>query len=564
MLDQRYYRALDRFLRNLAAGKEGSAVQASTPFAGKVLVLIGDTKQLPPVTSCNVAILEGHFKSTEWWAAAQPLSLDISERMRGDPEFAGFLEKVATNSKELERAGASDEILMPEYLRHHEEEGPALAWLHGEAMSYLRANLFSLEDTRAVSAICEVADTAYVCSINERCAQVNDAVVRDMRGQEVLLPSENAVLCDGESWSLGTFSSDEFLSSIRDGAKPPGQLRVCVGTIVFVMANMSMDLPKYTKCVVLGASPEKGAVKLIRVADLKKRHPSTHVILPPRPRDIFYLPRIKFEIKHQHLTITRTQCPIAPAFAYTVHKCQGQTLRRVLFDVKNGDIFSHGMLYVGCSRVRGRDDIRFLASPDQVEEGRVRVHNIVLSGLAGSQTIDTHYFSEEMSQASAIDRRGLLMRQLRRDKNAAAPEGFRTERVQCRPRPARAAEKGGARPEPRKRDDSSVDESNESEASARLRRDYEAEEDSEVSARLRRDYAEMEDSELSARLRGDWSESDGGSGAGSSGGHERSAGEKAPRKFRLGLKATKARRQKEQGALQGWKGGEHGKKGAEF
>jgi len=47
------------------------------------------------------------------------------------------------------------------------------------------------------------------------------------------------------------------------------------------------------------------------------------------------------------------------AFSYTVDKCQGQTLHRVLLDL-NGPRRSLPALYVACSRVRHRDHIRVL------------------------------------------------------------------------------------------------------------------------------------------------------------------------------------------------------------
>ena len=49
--------------------------------------------------------------------------------------------------------------------------------------------------------------------------------------------------------------------------------------------------------------------------------------------------------------IVRCQYPLRRAFALTYNKSQGQTLERVLLDVRL-KLFNHGYLYVGMSRVQ--------------------------------------------------------------------------------------------------------------------------------------------------------------------------------------------------------------------
>ena len=122
------------------------------------------------------------------------------------------------------------------------------------------------------------------------------------------------------------------------------------GTTVFIMNHMSPDLPRYTKCILLAAAADSGSVRLVRLSDVHKHRNDDGTYNDRALKEcIFSLPRITFTFEHQHLKIHRTQFPIAPAYAYTVHKSQGQTLHRVLLDIRNGDIFSHGMLYVAAS-----------------------------------------------------------------------------------------------------------------------------------------------------------------------------------------------------------------------
>ena len=449
MLDSRYYHALDTFLRRMAADSRDQAVQAlqHLPFGGKVLVLIGDMQQLPPVCKTFTQMVERSFKATDFWSGVIHERLKISERLKGDPEFAEYLEKIATDAKDLDRTG-DGKLCLPSYLKHETDEDNAIEWLFGDDLRELEQRRFNIHDPRSRAAALGLSKCAYLCSVNMRGRQVNRALTERMAGETQTLTSDNTVLCDGESFSVGHFSSADFLEEIHDGSSAPGQLYLKPGSVVFIMVNLSPSLPKYTKCVVLETSSTRGSVKLLRMRDLeesvkwdkgetdektgKRKGRALDLV-----RDSFSVPRMVKEIKHQHLTVRRTQFPLAPALAYTVHKCQGQTLDRVCFDVKNGEIFSHGMLYVGCSRVRHSRHLRFFAgSEDLTEDGRVIVGNVVLQSLIQKEQINLGLFSREMREAAALDKRGRdqYKRWQDRDLREAAPDGVRTERKWYNPK----------------------------------------------------------------------------------------------------------------------------------
>lgn len=78
-------------------------------------------------------------------------------------------------------------------------------------------------------------------------------------------------------------------------------------------------------------------------------------------------------------TLKRRQLPLKPAYAMTINKAQGQTLRHVgvLLD---SPVFTHGQLYVALSRVRDANSIK-LVLPAGCVAARNTVYSEVFGGL---------------------------------------------------------------------------------------------------------------------------------------------------------------------------------------
>ena len=75
---------------------------------------------------------------------------------------------------------------------------------------------------------------------------------------------------------------------------------------------------------------------------------------------IVLIPRISFIPKPSEYPFEwqRRQFPVRPAFAITINKSQGQTLKFAGVWLR-GEVFTHGQLYVACSRVSHPDNLRF-------------------------------------------------------------------------------------------------------------------------------------------------------------------------------------------------------------
>jgi ATP-dependent exoDNAse (exonuclease V) alpha subunit len=84
---------------------------------------------------------------------------------------------------------------------------------------------------------------------------------------------------------------------------------------------------------------------------------------------VLSIPKIKLFNKgspRSGLSFYRYQFPFAPAYAMSVNKAQGQTLKRVGIMMKS-DMFSHGQLYVALSRTSHVDNLMIAKTSPSTE-----------------------------------------------------------------------------------------------------------------------------------------------------------------------------------------------------
>ena len=77
----------------------------------------------------------------------------------------------------------------------------------------------------------------------------------------------------------------------------------------------------------------------------------------------------------------RRQFPVRPAFAMTINKSQGQTLKKVGVWLEE-PVFTHGQLYVCASRVEHPNELHFAIRKSNDRLTRNVVYKEALSGIA--------------------------------------------------------------------------------------------------------------------------------------------------------------------------------------
>lgn len=143
----------------------------------------------------------------------------------------------------------------------------------------------------------------------------------------------------------------EYLQSITPSGFPQARLRIKLGMPLIILRNLApgQGLCNGTRIVVT-----KTARNLIEGRILGGDHAGNTV----------FIPRITLITEGNDLpfVLRRRQFPVRPAFAMTINKSQGQSVRFVGLDLRT-PVFSHGQLYVALSRCTSADRIKVLFDP---------------------------------------------------------------------------------------------------------------------------------------------------------------------------------------------------------
>ena len=163
----------------------------------------------------------------------------------------------------------------------------------------------------------------------------------------------NNIACDLLEGELKTYYSDdstvadthnnnyskETLNSVSISGLPPHKLRLKKGMPVMLLRNLNPlnGLCNGTRLII------KKMLSRVIQCEISIGEKSGKRVLIPR------MPLITTDIKLPY-DLKRIQFPLRPAFAMTINKSQGQSLKYVGIWL-NEPVFTHGQLYVAMSRV---------------------------------------------------------------------------------------------------------------------------------------------------------------------------------------------------------------------
>ena len=388
MMENHYFERLNIIL------KESRAYGRNEAFGGIQLIVTGDFCQLPPVKPfqhcypCGRELLSVHggriyrcsehgdfrhsdqfaFKSVAW-KECDFVHVNLRNIHRqSDPEFKRILERIRL-SKPLD---TNDRNL----LLHHESETTGAVKLFPKRSQVKAVNEreFALLDSPIKTSPCWDH-----FQHNPNHWHLDDKKERD--------PHTNTLIA---------LEEHRFESVIR--------LREGMLVILLVNLDFQAELVNGSQGVIIGfqkakhiqdASPsnEHAVYKSARVAEFiaqesPKEYPVVRFI-NGEERTIFPSCQVD-ELGDQepgddepYSLISRTQIPLMAAWAMTIHKCQGMTLKRVIVNLS--DAWECGQEYVALSRATSLEGLKVEALPRRLKEGNPQVARFLLESFGGQE-----------------------------------------------------------------------------------------------------------------------------------------------------------------------------------
>jgi ATP-dependent DNA helicase PIF1 len=234
-----------------------------------------------------------------------------------------------------------------------------------------------------------VAEGAILAPTNEVARELSSTVSsRLLGGNAVTLRSADG-LQDPYSDPDNNYG-DDILNLHQPNGFPPHKLELRTGDVVTIVRNLDCVLKNGVRAIVMDVFPN---MLRIMVASGKEETIGT----------VHLLPRIKLIDDRLEtglpVAMFRIQFPVTLAWAMTINKAQGQTMKRVGLYLRT-QCFSHGQLYVALSRSPSIHGVRVITCK-KIRDVQV-VRNVVwpelLPGIPRAPVLNLNSFPPAWNQ----------------------------------------------------------------------------------------------------------------------------------------------------------------------
>jgi ATP-dependent DNA helicase PIF1 len=360
MTHRHAFEAVDRTLRDLM--KAVDPLLEEKPFGGKVVVFGGDFRQILPVVikGSREDIVGSCLRRSILWTHVKLIKLKINMRLQRaenqpdaaeQKEFADWLLEVGEGRIPTIRGLENNIIRLPNDIILPSQN-------INDLINFVYSNLTTNFNPQYL------VKRAILTPKNIDVHTVNTIIMDQFPGDAVEYLSADVI---EEQANPEHQYPTEFLNSLTIGGVLPHKLLLKKGSPIILLRNLN---------------PSDGLCNGTRLicCSFQKHIIEAEIITGKHAGLRTFIPRITLSPSNTTLpfTLKRRQFPVQPAFAMTINKSQGQTLDWVGLYLPT-PVFSHGQLYVACSRITSKRNLKLLIIKQLGDNANLinYTHNIV-------------------------------------------------------------------------------------------------------------------------------------------------------------------------------------------
>jgi ATP-dependent exoDNAse (exonuclease V) alpha subunit len=331
MQHRHIHEAVDRTFRDLRS--------SDRPFGGVTVVFGGDFQQILPVIvrGSRAQTVSACMQRSTLWGDTRVLHLKLNMRLdRDDAEERNFA-KWQLEVGHGQHTGENGNILLPDHFRCTANTIPALVDTIYPGIHDPQQHSDQYFSERTI-----------LSSRNDDVDELNTYILNKFPGEARVYHSADSLPNNTpEQQTEGELMYPvEYLNTINCSGLPLAQLALKVGCPVMVLRNLN---PRHGVCNGSRGIITRMGNRVLEIRLLTGDHAGERVLIPRitiRPTD----DQVPFEF-------TRRQFPVRLAFAMTINKAQGQSVKHVGLDLRT-PVFAHGQFYVAISRVTSKHNIK--------------------------------------------------------------------------------------------------------------------------------------------------------------------------------------------------------------